>query len=80
VGNRQGSQLGASGQIKELLLRHVTKRKQSLKQLQIEALQGLKAARQRKSTTVEKGKTLTLGSKLAVAEGGGVDGDEVVDE
>jgi hypothetical protein len=29
---------------------------------------------------LKKGKTLTLGSKLAVAEGGGVDGDEVVDE
>ncbi len=28
----------------------------------------------------KKGKTLTLGSKLALAEGGGVDGDEVVDE
>jgi hypothetical protein len=28
---------------------------------------------------LKKGKTLTLGSKLAVAEGGGVDGDEVVD-
>jgi hypothetical protein len=27
-----------------------------------------------------KEKTLTLGSKLAVAEGGGVDGDEVVDK
>jgi hypothetical protein len=26
------------------------------------------------------GKTLTLGSKLAVADGGGIDGDEVVDE
>jgi hypothetical protein len=25
-------------------------------------------------------KTLTLGSKLAVVEGGGVDGDEVADE
>jgi hypothetical protein len=35
----------------------------------------------KKSTMVEKnGKTLTLGSKLAVAEGGSVDGDEVVDE
>jgi hypothetical protein len=29
---------------------------------------------------LKKGKTLTLGSKLAVAEGGGVDGDEVIDE
>jgi hypothetical protein len=29
---------------------------------------------------LKKGKTLTLGSKLAVAEGGGVDGDEVADE
>jgi hypothetical protein len=29
---------------------------------------------------LKKGKTLTLGSKLAVAEGGGVDDDEVVDE
>jgi hypothetical protein len=27
-----------------------------------------------------KGKTLILGSKLAVAEGGDVDGDEVADE
>jgi hypothetical protein len=26
---------------------------------------------------IEKGKTLTLGSNLAVVEGGGVDGDEV---
>jgi hypothetical protein len=29
---------------------------------------------------LKKGKTLTLGSKLAVTEQGGVDGDEVVDE
>jgi hypothetical protein len=29
---------------------------------------------------LKKGKTLTLGSKLAVAEGGGVDVDEGVDE
>jgi hypothetical protein len=29
---------------------------------------------------LKKGKTLTLGSKLAVAEGGSVDGDEVADE
>jgi hypothetical protein len=29
---------------------------------------------------LKKGKTLTLGSKLAVVEGGGVDGDEVVDK
>jgi hypothetical protein len=29
---------------------------------------------------LKKGKTLTLGSKFAVAEGGGVDVDEGVDE
>jgi hypothetical protein len=29
---------------------------------------------------LKKGNTLTLGSKLAVAEVGSVDGDEVVDE
>jgi hypothetical protein len=29
---------------------------------------------------LKKGKTLTLGSKLAVAEGGGVNGDEFADE
>jgi hypothetical protein len=29
---------------------------------------------------LKKGKKLTLGSKLAVAEGDGVNGDEVVDE
>ncbi len=29
---------------------------------------------------MKKEKTLTLGSKLAVVEGGGVDGDEVADE
>jgi hypothetical protein len=29
---------------------------------------------------LKKGKTHTPGSKLAIAEGGGVDGDEVVDE
>jgi hypothetical protein len=29
---------------------------------------------------LKKGMTLTLGSKLAVAEWGGVDGEEVVDE
>jgi hypothetical protein len=29
---------------------------------------------------LKKGKTLTLGSKLAVAEGGGVNDDEVADE
>jgi hypothetical protein len=34
----------------------------------------------KESTTVEKKKTLTLGSKLAVVEGGDVDGDEVEDE
>jgi hypothetical protein len=29
---------------------------------------------------LKKGKTLTLGSKLAVPDGGGVDDDEVIDE
>jgi hypothetical protein len=29
---------------------------------------------------LKKEKTLTLGSNLAVVEGGGVDGDEVADE
>jgi hypothetical protein len=29
---------------------------------------------------IEKGKTLTLGSNLAVVEGGDVSGDEVADE
>jgi hypothetical protein len=29
---------------------------------------------------IGKGKTLTLGSKLAVVEGGGDEGDEVADE
>jgi hypothetical protein len=29
---------------------------------------------------LKKEKTLTLGSKLAVVEGGGVNGDEVADE
>jgi hypothetical protein len=29
---------------------------------------------------LKKEKTLTLGSKLAVVEGGGVDGDEIADE
>jgi hypothetical protein len=55
-------------------------RKQSLKQLYIEALEGPKAARQRKAPGLKKGKTLTLGSKLAVAEGGDVNDDEVADE
>ncbi len=41
---------------------------------------GQKAARQRESTTIEKGKTLTLCSKLEVAEGCDVWGDEVDDE
>jgi hypothetical protein len=71
---------GPEGQIKGLLSQHVTKRKQSLKKLYIEALEGQKAALQRNSTIVEKGKTLILGSKLAVAEGGGVKGYEAVDE
>jgi hypothetical protein len=34
----------------------------------------------RESTTVEKKKTLTVGSNLAVVEGGDVDGDEVADK
>ncbi len=34
----------------------------------------------KESTTIEKGKMLTLGSKLAVVEGGGDIGDEVADE
>jgi hypothetical protein len=29
---------------------------------------------------LKKGKMLTLGSKLAVAEGGDIDGDEIADE
>ncbi len=33
-----------------------------------------------KAPQLKKGKMLTPGSKLAIAEGGGVDGDEVVDE
>ncbi len=39
-----------------------------------------KGSQPKKKHQVEKKKTLTLGSKLAVAEGGVVDGDEVVDE
>jgi hypothetical protein len=35
---------------------------------------------EKKAHRLKKGKTLTLGSKLAVEEEGGVDGDEVVDE
>ncbi len=38
------------------------------------------AARQRKAPQLKKGKTLTLGSKLAVAEGGDGNVDEGVDE
>ena len=34
----------------------------------------------KKAPWLKKKKTLTLGSKLAVVEGGGVDGDEVADE
>jgi hypothetical protein len=70
---------GPEDQIKGLLSPQATGRKQSFKHLQIEALEGLKAARQRKNTTVEKGKTPTLSSKLEVAEGGDVDGNEGVD-
>jgi hypothetical protein len=33
-----------------------------------------------KAPQLKKGKKLTLGSKLVVAEGGDVDGDEVADE
>jgi hypothetical protein len=33
-----------------------------------------------KAPRLKKGKTLPLGSKLAVAERGGVNGDEIVDE
>jgi hypothetical protein len=47
----------------------------------MEPLEGPKAAHQRKAPQLrKKGMMLILGSKLAVAEGGGVDGDEVVDE
>jgi hypothetical protein len=49
-----------------------------LKQLSIESLEGQKAARQRKAPRLKKGKTLMLGSKLEVAEGGCV--NEGVDE
>jgi hypothetical protein len=45
-----------------------------------EALEGQKAAHQSKAPRLKKGKTLTLGSKLAIAEGGGVDVDKGVDE
>jgi hypothetical protein len=34
----------------------------------------------KESTRLKKEKTLTLGSKIAVVEGGDVDGDEVADE
>jgi hypothetical protein len=54
-------------------------KKQSLKLLWLEALEGQKAACQRKHNDWKKGKTLTLGSNLAVAEGCG-DGGEVADE
>jgi hypothetical protein len=33
----------------------------------------------KESTSIEKGKTLSLGSNFAVVEGGGGDGDEVAD-
>jgi hypothetical protein len=48
-------------------------------QLQIEALQGQKAARQRKHHGCKKEKSLLWGSKLEVAAGGDVDVDEGVD-
>ncbi len=44
----EAARRGPEGQIKELLSRQFTERKQRLKQLQIEALEGQKAARQRK--------------------------------
>ncbi len=44
-----------------------------LKHLSIESLEGQKAARQRKAPRLKKGKTLTLGSKLEVAEEGCAD-------
>jgi hypothetical protein len=46
----------------------------------LKQLEGLKAARQRKAPQLKKGKTLSLGSNLAVAEAGDVDGYEFSDE
>ncbi len=68
------------GQIKGLLSRHGTKRKQRQSSSKSKHCKGQKAACKRKAARLKKGKTLTLGSKLAVAEGGGVCGDEVIDE
>jgi hypothetical protein len=75
VGTSRGSQTG--GQIKGLLSRHVIKRTE-LKAALNGSTKRQKAAPQRKAPGLKKGKKFTLGSKLAVAEGGGV--DEGVDE
>ncbi len=51
-----------------------------LKQLYSGSNRRAKGSLPKKAQRLKKGKTLTLGSNLAVVEGGGGDSDEVADE
>jgi hypothetical protein len=81
VGNNQGSQTGGQrAKVKNHSHDNLLKETEP-KAVLIGSTVGQKAARQKKeSTTVEKGKTLTLCSNLEVAEGCDVGVDEVSDE
>jgi hypothetical protein len=75
----EATRWGARRPNKELLSWQPTKRKQSLKQLWLEAQLGRRQPA-KESNDWEKRKTLTLCSNLEVAEGGDVGVDEVGDE
>ncbi len=75
----EATRQGARGPNKELLSWQFTKRKQSLKQLWLEAQLG-KRRPAKESNDWGKGKTLTLCSYLEVAEGDDVGVDDVGDE
>jgi hypothetical protein len=75
VGNNRGSQTGDQrARIKNYFHNNL------LKETELKAALTKSTRRAKKAQQSKKGKMLTLGSNLAVVEGGGVDGDEVADE
>jgi hypothetical protein len=80
VGNNQGSQKGGQrAKIKNYSHDNLLKETE-LKAALIGSTRRAKGSLPNKAQRLKKGKTLTLGSNLAVTEGCDVGGDEVADE
>ncbi len=79
MGNNRGCQTGPEGQINNYSHDNLLKETE-LKAALTVSTRRAKGSPPKKAQRLKKEKTLTLGSKLAVVEGGDVDGDEVADE